>query len=67
MPWNPETLRRLRERRGLTQAALAEKAGTHPVSIAKYETGTRVPSVEQLEKLAKALKTTTDSLLRRTR
>ncbi len=32
-------LRELRKAAGLTQAALGEKAGVHPVSIAQYETG----------------------------
>ena len=64
MPWNRHTLRRLRERRRLTQVQLAERAGTHPISIAKFEGGTRVPGIDLLERLAKALGVRVDSLLK---
>jgi transcriptional regulator with XRE-family HTH domain len=49
------TIKRLRERRGLTQAALAKAAGVHRVYVAQIEGQTKVPSIATLEKLAKAL------------
>jgi transcriptional regulator with XRE-family HTH domain len=44
-----------REARGLTQAALAAKAGVNRVYVAQIETNVKVPSIRTLEKLAKAL------------
>jgi transcriptional regulator with XRE-family HTH domain len=64
MPWNPETLKRLREQRGLTQAELAKRAGTNRVSVAKFETGTRQPGINLLEALAEALRVKVTTLLK---
>lgn len=44
-------LRKLRKAAGLTQAALGEKAGVHPVSIAQYETGACNPSEKTAARL----------------
>lgn len=44
-------LRRLRKAAGLTQAALGEAAGVHPVSIAQYETGACNPSEKTAARL----------------
>jgi len=49
------TIKRLRERRGLTQEALAKRAGLHRVYVAQIEGQTKTPSIPTLEKLAKAL------------
>jgi transcriptional regulator with XRE-family HTH domain len=49
------TIKRFRERRGLTQAALARAAGVHRVYFAQIEGQTKVPSIATLEKIAKAL------------
>jgi transcriptional regulator with XRE-family HTH domain len=49
------TIKRVRERQHMTQAALAEAAGVHRVYIAQIEGGTKVPSIATLEKIAKAL------------
>lgn len=64
MPWNAATLKRLRERRGLTQQQLAERVGAHRVTIAKLETGALRPGVDVLEGLAKALKVKVTDLLK---
>ncbi len=50
-------LKELREARGLTQATLAERAGTTQEYIAMLESGARTnPTMTMLTKLAKALK-----------
>ena len=51
-----KNVKRLREKRGLTQEALAAKVGIHRVHLTRIESAVRTPSVEMLEKLAKALK-----------
>jgi len=49
-------LKRLREKRGLTQNALAKKAGLHLTTIGKMEAGMRGnPKSDTLRNLAKAL------------
>ncbi len=61
-------IKRLRERRGLTQAELAEKIGINRVSIAKLESPDaakhhRSPSLATIEKLAEVLRTSVGQLL----
>ncbi len=48
-------LKQARIEKGLTQAALAKKAGMHTNSYAKIERSERKPTFETLKKLAKAL------------
>jgi transcriptional regulator with XRE-family HTH domain len=50
-----EQIRKLRERRGLTQAALAERIGMSAIFIRKLESGERLASIDTLERLAEAL------------
>jgi transcriptional regulator with XRE-family HTH domain len=57
------TIKRLREQKGLTQEALADKAGIHRVYLAQIEAATKTPSIATLEKIAKALKVKTAELL----
>lgn len=40
----------------LTQKSLSEKTGISVVSLAKYESGERLPSFENLNRLAEALR-----------
>lgn len=55
---------RLRDARGdTTQAELAKKCGIQPAAISHFERGQRVPSVENLYKLCRALNTQSDYLL----
>lgn len=61
--WRGDVLKKIRERRGLTQAALAEKVGVHQVTIARLETGERNPSMDLLQSLAKTLKVKVGELL----
>ena len=51
-------IREWRLRRGLTQAALAERAGLSWIFVAKIEGGARLPSWPTLERLARVLKVT---------
>lgn len=59
MPTKAETfaarLRRLRERAGLTQEALAACLGVTRQAVARWESGTREPSLATAELLAAAL------------
>ena len=60
-----DRLRLVRERKGLSQAELADKAGLQPSAISHFETGRRAPSFENLRALADALSVSTDYLLGR--
>ncbi|OGB94429.1 MAG: hypothetical protein A2Z31_10510 [candidate division NC10 bacterium RBG_16_65_8] len=51
-----KNVRRPREKRGMTQEALAAKVDIHRVYLAKIETAVKAPSLDVLEKLTKALK-----------
>lgn len=50
-----ETIIARRIEKGLTQAALAEKAGTKQSAISRLESGNYNPSISFLEKVANAL------------
>lgn len=56
-------LKELRKRRGLSQAQLAERVGVEQPTVQRWEKGTRLPDLEKLEGLAKALGTTPGALL----
>lgn len=49
-------LKKFRHDRGMTQEALAEKAGISRVFVARLETGKQDPTLTTLKNLAKALK-----------
>ena len=49
------TIRQLREGRGLTQAELAERIGVSSKTISKWETGKGLPDISVLQPLAQAL------------
>lgn len=48
-------IREAREAKGLSQAQLAKRAGMVPSAISHFETGSRLPSLQSLDKLAAAL------------
>lgn len=50
-----ERLRRRREELALSQAAVAEAAGVNPSYVGLLERGERVPSLDVLENLARAV------------
>lgn len=49
-------IKEMRNAAGLTQSQLAQLSGVAPITIRQYETGKRQPRIEQLQKIAKALK-----------
>jgi len=53
-----------RELRGLSQSALAEKSGVRQSLLSEIESGKKVGSVQTLKKLALALDTDIDDLVR---
>jgi transcriptional regulator with XRE-family HTH domain len=58
-------LRAWRRRRGESLRILARKSGVHYTTIIRIEQGKVSPSLDTLEKLAKALNITVTDLLRR--
>ena len=58
-----ENVKRIRNERGLTQQAMADKAKIHRVYLAQIAGATRAPSLEMLERLAKALKVKVGALV----
>ena len=56
-------LKRLREHRKMSQAALAEKSGVSREYIARLELGQQAPTLGTMEKLARALKVTVGGLV----
>lgn len=57
-------LKALRAKRGLTQKALAERAGISHGYLARLETARQDPSLTVLEKLAKALGVKLETLVK---
>lgn len=57
-----DRLRTLRKARGLSQEALAEKADTHFTYIGVIERGEQSPTLDTVEKIAKALDMETKEL-----
>ena len=56
-------VKRIRNERGLTQQTLADRAKIHRVYLAQIEGANRAPSLEMLDRLAKALKVKPGELL----
>lgn len=56
-------MRDLRNQKGLSQSQLAKQVGVTASTIALYETGDRLPSLQRLIDLSRALGVTTDFLL----
>lgn len=58
-----ENLKKMREKKGLTQEELAESMGVNKATICKYEKGVREPTLSATAVLAKELGCTVDSLM----
>lgn len=58
-----QTIRMLRKNKGFTQEQLAEASEHHPVYISQIERGVKIPSMESVGKLARALDITPEELL----
>jgi transcriptional regulator with XRE-family HTH domain len=56
-------IRSHRDDQGLTQEALAERCGVHPVELARAERGNRDMRVSTVAKIAKGLKVPASELL----
>jgi transcriptional regulator with XRE-family HTH domain len=52
---DPAQLRTRRIMLGLSQKALATRAGIHPISLTRYETGSMTPRPDTFARLALAL------------
>lgn len=57
-----KVIKELREERNLTQQQLASALNVDKSTIAKYETGDRLPNIEMSVKLASFFNVTTDYL-----
>ena len=57
-------LRSVRQTRGISQERLAELAGLHRTYVSSVERGQRNISIDNIERLARALATTAEALLR---
>ena len=62
--WRGTVLKKARERRKLTQQALADKVGVRQETIARLESGARNPSMGLLHRLAKTLRVEVGDLLK---
>lgn len=58
-----QNLRRLRKRDALSQEALADRAGLHRTFVGSVERGERNISIDNVDRLARALKVTAAELL----
>jgi transcriptional regulator with XRE-family HTH domain len=58
-----ENLKRLREAKGLTQAALAEALGAPLRTVQGWEQGRREPALEMVGRIARTLGVSADALL----
>lgn len=61
-----QTIRKLRQERGISQSQLARKLNITPQAVSKWENGLASPDIELLPKLAKALGVSIDDLFETT-
>ena len=59
-----DNIKKLRKKKGLTQADLAEKIGSHTSHINRIETGKYKPSLDVLMKIADVLEVSLDNLVK---
>lgn len=58
-----EKIKQARKNAGITQKNLGDKLGVSPVMISQYESNTRNPKLQTLQKIADALNVTLSDLL----
>lgn len=63
MPFRSDRLRESRDKKGLTQRALAQLCGFTEFQVSRYETGKTEPTASSLELIAKHLDVSSDYLL----
>jgi len=56
-------IKEIRKEKGMTAIELAKAVHTTPVSISRYETGKRMPSILKVAEIAKVLGVTVDELI----
>ena len=56
-------IKEIRKKKGMTAAELARLVNTTPVSISRYETGKRTPTINKAAEIAAALGVTVDELI----
>ena len=56
-------IKAIRKEKGITAAELARRVHTTPVSISRYETGKRKPTIIKAAEIAAALGVTIDELI----
>lgn len=59
-----ENIKRIRKQRNITQGELADMVNVKRETMSRIERGTRYPSLQLLERIAKALGTTVPELLK---
>lgn len=57
-------IKKIRESAGMSQEALANASGVTRVSIARYESGERIPPLDIAARIARALNCTIDDLMK---
>lgn len=60
-----QTLRELRDKKGVSQDIVSEACGMTRVTLARYETGARIPKAENIARLAAYYGVTSDYILGR--
>ena len=50
-----KNMKRIRETLGLTQQELADRTGLQPAAISHFESGSREPSLKNIERICKGL------------
>lgn len=58
-----ENLKRIREKKGLSMKAVADKIGITPQGYSRYENGTSSPSIDNLKRISDALGVSVDEIL----
>ena len=58
-----QTLKRLRQEKGISQQELADLIGVHVRQVSKYEMGTSLPTLERIKRMAEVLGVSADEIV----